>query len=217
MTGIQQQELTEELLQKVRIFVDNDALAFFDINHHSLLKKLGIDKPTDVAEIENKPFEFIFYEDPYTQKVNFSVKENKIHYFRVGNYLNPFCTVSVTGPCILFCGYTTEKDGGVKSSGIYHALSMPPEEAFQKRYFKLIDTVRSNPNERVIVKAAGRNYSEEDCEKIREDLIELSTVKDVEIKPEHILLGGPVRINEFYPQKGQLVTCFYDGKEKTTL
>ncbi len=212
MTVIQQQELTEELLEKVRIFVDSDALAFFDVPRKPFFRRA-----TDVAKLENNYFHTVLDRWSYAQKVNFSVEKYKVHYFTIGDYASPFCTVSVTGPCIVYCAYTTGEDGGIKSSGVYHAFVTPSEEAFQKNYFKLIDTVRSRPGEIITVKVAGREYSREYCEETKNKLIKLLAVKDVKIKLENISLGGPIRIIEFYPQTGQLATRYYNEKQKTII
>lgn len=188
------QELEKQLLSTVRIFVDNDALAFFDVNNPP-------NKPTDVAKIIHNPTEVF-----RNQQYNFLVEE--INYFSIGEYKDSLCTVSVTGPCIVFCAYTNE-NGRIKSSGVYHAESMPPQQTFQERLYKLIDTVRSNPNEQVTVKATGSDAIEKELQKLRDDIINLLAAKDVKIKPEHILLGGKdCRVTEFHPLSGQLITCF---------
>jgi len=203
MTGLQQQELTGELLPKIRIFVDNDALVFFDVPNPP-------SKSTDIAKIENEPIK-----ENWDQKHNFLVCEKETHYFRTGQYNALFCTVSVTGSCIVFCGYTTHGDGMIKPSGVYHAESLPPTKTFQKRLYKLIDTVQPVPNGQITLKAVGNDYKGEDLRKLRRDLAKILTAKNVKIQPKHLILGGKSwRVTEFYPQNSQVVTYFDDGKQK---
>lgn len=194
------QELEMQILSGVRIFVGNDDTAFFDVNKPTY-------KPTNVDHIQILPACVQFLQ-PY----NFSVKN--IGYFNIGTYKGPLRTVSVTGYCVVFCGYTTSPDGRIRSSGVYHAWGMPPERDIEDRLYSLIDTVRTNPDEQVTVKAVGRNSEGPYLKKLRERIIESLTVKKVKIQPHHILLGGKeCRMTEFYPLSGQMVTCFLDINE----
>lgn len=230
------QELEEQLLSMPRIFVDNDALVFFDVNNH------GNKEPISVAEIKGKPTKKL-----YGQEYNYLVDEKEICYFRTDGYEDHFETVSVTNPCIVFCAYATDENGRIKSSGVYHAASMPffdvirefliarsgvyhaasmpPSEEFQKRLYKLIDTVKSGSDGRITVKAAGSDAAENYLQEIRDDLTELLAARDIKIEPEHLLLGGGLvnrltefhRITEFHPQTGQLITYLSNSNQKTVL
>ena len=91
-------------------------------------------------------------------------------------------------------------------------------EFFQNKLYKLINTVRLEPHERITVKASGSNEDGKDLQKLREDITKILAVKDVKIELEHLLLGGDAyRITEFYPQSGQLTTYFSNSKQKTIL
>lgn len=203
---VQMQELEKQLLSMPRIFVDNDAIAFFDVNNFD-------EELISVAEIKDEPAEKL-----YGQQYNHLVNEDKIHYFRTDGYEGPFGTVSVTTSCIVFCSYITDENGRIKSSGVYHAESMPPSEEFQKRLYKLIDTVKLELDGTVTVKVAGSDRDERGLQKIREDLTKILAAKDVKIEPEHLLFGGgSYRITEFYPRNGQLISYFSNSEQKTIL
>lgn len=202
------EERLHQLPQYPRIFVGNNGIAFFDVNNPPV-------EPTDVVKIKDLPAEIMYSEEHYCQIYNFYVKERETHYFTTNNYKGNLETVSVTAPCIVFCAYTIDKNGGVKSSGVYHAHSMPPKKFFKDRLYKLIDTVRSTHNEDIIMKGAGRSESE-DLKKIKKDLEKILAEKGVKIKPEDLLLGGSkYRITEFHPKRGKLVTYFTDKERRT--
>lgn len=203
----------KELIKKRRkeypmpmIFVDNDALAFFDVNKST-------NGTTDVAELNDKSIK-----EFYGQLYNFLVHPKQDHYFRTDNYKGPLRTISVTSPCIVFCAFITDGNGGIKRSGVYHADTMPPKDFFQNRLYELIETVRLEPHERVTVKAAGSDGSKKHLQEIREDITKILAAKDIEIELEHLLLGGgSYRRTEFYPRTGQLVTYFSNSQQKTIL
>jgi len=198
----------------VRIFVENDAVALFDtrITASGLsgltTKILG---PTDVAKAAKNPVYYL-HEQPY----NFLVRECKVRHFRTREYSEPLCTVSVTSPCIVFCAYTTE-DSGVKSSGVYHAYSMPPTISFQERLYTLIDAVRPKPGEDIIVKAIGSDKSEKDLKNLRSNIERVLAGRKIETNSSHFLLGGPCRVTEFYPLSGELVTRLEGSEQKAVI
>lgn len=206
MSDQQIQELEKQLLPKVRIFVDNDALAFFDVKNPP-------SEPTYVADIKDRPMKIRYFK-PY----NFLVEFDKTHYFRVGEIENSVGTISITTSCIVFAAFTTDDNGKVKSSGVYHAVRKVPFEGYKERLYKLIDTVRLEPDDIVTFKAAGSDDDEEYCQRIRKYLTEISSEKGVKIKPEYLIIGGSWdRITEFYPKTGQLVTYFSNSEQKTII
>lgn len=198
MINSQIQELEKQLLPPIRIFVDNDALAFFDI--------IKSKSPIDVEKIKQEPIKNL-HGQPYV----FLVEEAKTNYFRIGGHKSPLYTVSVTTPCIIFCAYTTE-NGRIKSSGVYHWNASSLED----KLHELIDTITSTHDEQVTVKAAGR---EKDDQCYRNKITEILVEKNVKIEPSYLLLGGgKYRVTKFYPQSGQLITYLeYKPQHKTII
>lgn len=222
-------DFESELDSTIQIYVRDNATAFFDILDTSLN---GI----DISEIKDRSVDD-FFSTPH----NFLVDENEIYAFRIGNYNGSVRTVSFTCPCIVFCAITMDTNGKIKSSGMYHAASMPPERAFEDNINKLIDIIRSTNTEQVILKAAGGNREEAHFDDIRDYLTQLSSKKNVRINPEYFSLGRngfpadalklsrvenalsritPYAIRyysretQFYPQSGNLVTYFRDGNRQ---
>ena len=188
------------------IFVGNDALAFFDANESP-------NRKTNVVELKHKSINKICGQ-PY----NFFVYQKQESCFTISDYQGPLKTVSFTSPCTVFCAFVKDENGKIKHSGVYHAESMPPNAFFYSRLYKLIDTVRLEPDEKVTVKASGSNKDGKDLQKLKEDITKILAVKDVKIELENLLLGGnSYRITEFYPQNGQLITYFSNSKQKIIL
>lgn len=200
----------KSLLPVPRIFVGNDAIAFFDVNNPDK-------KPISIAEVKGKPTKEL-----HGQQYNHLVQKDETHYFRTDDYGDHLQTVSVASTCVVICAYTTGETGRVKSSGVYHSIM---SSSLEDRLYKLIDSVRPEPTESVIVKAAGGSplkvvINGIDCSKKytqRDSLPYLLAKRGVTIKPEHILLGGFMRIVEFYPRSGQLITYFANSEQKNVL
>jgi len=185
----------KQLFSIPRIYVDNNALAFFDVENPS-------ERITNIQEIKGNPVK-----SNWNQDYNFSVLKEQTHYFRTKRQSGSLSTVSVTGPCIVFCAFTMGKTGRPKSSGIYHAYSLPPSERFESRLKRLIDEVRKRPYEKVIVKAAGGNGYTKETQETERDISILLDERDAVMDPKYFLLGhGRIRVTEFYPMTGQLIT-----------
>ena len=191
------------------IFVGNDALAFFNVRDADVAHIITSDfKPEDAGKLDGQDY-------------NFFVEHDTSQYFKPRGHSDDLKTVSVTGPCIVFAAYTRKKFGifeWAHSSGIYHALSLPPEEAFYERLDTLIDTIQSSSNQQVFIKAAGNN-SEEKIETIRSNITNHLSGRGIPIDPEHLLLGqGHYRVTHFYPFSQKLVTqVSHAPYEKTTM
>jgi hypothetical protein len=198
------ERIEENLDSTPIIFVENNALAFFDV-------KKPRKGPLNVQKIKEINMKTL-YKQPY----RFSAFSED--YFTTSSYIGPLWTVSVTTPCIVFSAHTIDNRGEVKSSGVYHAEDLPPGVPFQKKFFKLVDTVKSNPNEDVIIKAAGSNFKKRNLEDLKYGLEQVLKMKDLEIKPEHQVLGDiSYRVTEFHPLSGQMITYHDNSGEKTIL
>lgn len=200
---------SEELLLEPRIFVANDGMAFFDVNNP---KK----EPTNIAEIVDKQV-YELYWQPY----NYLVGKGETHYFETNGYKGHTETISVTTYCIVLCAFTRDKNGRIKSSGVYHYRSFSSFSLIKlpSMAYKLIHSLRTRPDETVTVKAAGGKGSEEDLQIDRFNLTWVLGAMGVEIQPHHLVLGGDSyhRKTEFHPETGQLVTYFYNEKEAIVL
>lgn len=191
------QVLEKLLLPKVGIYAENDALVFCNVSNPS-------SEPIDIASIMGKPVK-----KTYGQRHNF-VSWNR-NYFTTDGFKCILQILAVTGPCVVFCGYTLSEDGTTKSSGFYHALCAGTsyDHDTEVKVHQMIDTVRPNKDERIIVKIAGNNGPEkyENIEWEKQLIIRSLASKGVEVNPKKILLGGrDGRITKFYPLTGQLVT-----------
>lgn len=192
------------------IFVGNDSLAYFNISN------------TEVMPTVTGDFKPEYAGKSWGQDYNFFVEPDTSQYFEPRGHSGDLRTVSRTGPCIVFAAYTRKKLGIVEwlhRSGVYHALSLPPEEDFYERLDTLIDTIQSGSDQQVFIKAAGNNHSEEKIETIRSDITSHLSSRGISIDPEHLLLGSDhCRVTHFYPFSQKLVTR--DGHhpyEKTTI
>ncbi len=199
------------VLESGIIFVDNDALAFFNVN----------DPPNEsmyVAKSEHNPPR-VLYDQPYDLLVGY----DRVNYFITEHSELALGTVSVTSPCIVFGAFTTDGDGKIKSSGVYHAASMPPSKFFKNRMHTLIDTVRTEHGERVVVKAAGGNEEWSidgsiGLWRIRKDIKKILAEEGVERGSDYVLLGGrKMRITEFDTRTGELITYFNNSIRRTVL
>ncbi len=201
------QQLETEIIQRVTIFVDNDAFAFFNA--------LNTPKsPTPVKVIDEEPLQKLF-----GQLYNFMLLR-ETHYFRTGGYNGEVRTVSVTTPCIVICAFTKYQDGRIRSSGVYHANTFSPTSLFQNRLYKLVNTVRVEPNQAVTIKAAGGHGNGKRLQELRNDIRHFMSQKSVEVYEKNVLLGGnsSYRVTKFYPQTGELVTYYLgNSKQKTIL
>lgn len=179
--------IEKNLLDYPRIFIDNDSIAFFNVDEPSNGEKL-------IDELPGSPILEL-----YGELYNSIVLSTKVEYFRF-NDVEFLETISVTSMCTVFCAYTME-NGSVKSSGVFH------------RWFKdgrlemLIDGVKSHPEEEVFVKGTGsygrgRKWIRNICESHR-----------AQFNPENFVLGKcSYRRTKFNPLTGELTTYFADGK-----
>lgn len=187
------------------IFVGNDSLALFDAPNS--------DKQIEIRGIKDNPLQMYF-----GQPCRFIVDDDEVRYFRIGHYRGPLWTVSVTGGCVVFCAYTTDENGDIKSSGVYHAMNDPPSNSFRNKLNHLVDNVRGESGGPVTVKAAGNNYghkeagfrwprdAEEYFREYREMVGEVLADSGVVVKPSQFVLGGArrYRITSFHPLSGAL-------------
>lgn len=190
-----------------RIFVENDAIAFFDVEK----PKSRVIDVSDISKISKGEL--------HSQLYNFLIGKKEASYFETHNHKEDVRTVSVTTPCIVFCAYINNGDGTLKSSGVFHS---------DKRAYltdgldKLIDGVRSNSDVPVILKAVGGDCTtkyrgEEGMKEIRDYLRALRNEKNIFMDPSYMLFTeGYCRITEFDPKTGQVIT-YLKGERKAVL
>ncbi len=226
-------QLVSKLFPRSRvILVGGGAFAFFNVSN-------PLEDVINVEEIEYSPLR-----RSWGHRYDFLVRD-ETRYFNIENYDGLVSTLSFTEPCIVIAAFTTDEKEVIKSSGVYH--SGPYWEEIQNSLQYLIDSVRPDPSERVVVKAIGLNrngWPEEYIQGLKNQLTELLAEKSVEIDLNNFVFGGgpgiitesiikliPIsfpywgelfsyqrsRRTEFYPQSGQLVTCFWPGTQKTVI
>ena len=175
-----------------RIFVDNDALAFFNVY---VKGKEVLDLSKLLGEEKEK----------YGEYYNFMVEKNSACYFNTTNHNGNIRTVSVATSCIVFGAYTINKKGEIQHSGVYHALSIPHEERFKHKLYQLIDAIRQDKYTSVRIKAAGSDKEGIDIKEIIDELNRLMKDKNLELDIDNSVLGGGYhRVIEFDPLSGQL-------------
>jgi len=191
-----------------RIFIANDAIAFFDVYNPKT-------KPIDVSTIVKRSTK-VHDEQQYNYMVASLFEGINVEYFDTHNYEEEIRTVSVTTPCIIFCAYTNNGDGTVRSSGVFHSLG---NLNLREGLDKLINGVKSNSNEKIIIKAAGgdtEHRNTKDLDEIRDYLRMLQKNDGVFTDPAYLLFEkGSWRVTEFNPRSGQLIT--YLNKEDKTI
>ena len=200
----------DDLLVIPRIFVDNDAIVFFDVPNPD-------GEPTSIEDVLDRPERF-----SCSEIHNYIVDYKKPDYFSTNGYEGDIETVSVTDPCIVFCAFTTY-NGQIRYSGVFHAASIPPgSKFFEQRAELLVNTIRQNSEDIVIVKGVGREgstKSNRDIRRVRKSVTKIFANLGVEIAyGDNLRLGGGEwRITRFRPRTGELVTHFIDGMDKIVL
>jgi hypothetical protein len=201
-------------LKYPRIHVDNSGIAFFDVNRTAkhVVDVSGITGGTVLDACEGELY-------------NFLVPEDSTRYFRIGDYGGQLSTVSFTRPCVVFAAFTSNDDGGIGSSGVYHAelggyaYKNFQSEFFYRRLSKLISTIRTGKDE-VVVKAAGFCETGDDLKTTANAFEAYFASLDVGIERRNFLLGGSgnrLRITEFHPKTGKLVTYLHNSEKRTVL
>ena len=194
-------------MSSISIYVGNDALAFFDADSRTAT-------PISIDTITKYPVKSFWGEE-----YNFRVERDQMHNFSTKSFVGNLRTVCVTGYCIVFGAYTSDMHGKVKTSGVYHASSFPWEIPFKTNLSKLVDGVRSETNEKVLIKAAGNSELWENrISKVLGIINDTLDTKSIDIADRRIVLeprplGYLVRVTEFKPLEGQLVT-YFDKDEK---
>lgn len=177
------------------ILIENNGIAFFDVATPV--------NPLNAEDAKDYPF----WRSYYGVEWNCQVYNCEEGYFSVGNYSGVLKTRCVVTPCLVISAFVS-RNGKITSSGVYHAESAPNSETFRKKAHMLIDTVRLNPDEDIIVKVTGAtSYSSPkylNKEKKEQDIRTVFAGEGVEISDENLRLGFGSLI-EFYPQYGVIV------------
>ena len=208
-----------------RIFVENDALVFFNVP--SPWGRPG-DKYT-LVDILREPEKFSKLKNgtgyAINLKADFSVQENSTSFFNTENYHGRIETASCITPCIVFCAFTRNQDKSIKSVGVYHAsrpFSMYLEkEPFEERikeikcdFFSLIHNVKEHPSEnKERVTVIGNGFADNDTKetKVIFDYVnELMRKKGLVMVKKNFVLGGDGRNVGYEIKDGELKMVKYN-------
>jgi hypothetical protein len=142
----------------------------------------------------------------FSQRYDHLVTPGKTAYFVVGDGRN-VSTVSVTSDCIIFCAYVLGKNEKITASGVYHWFNHPA--GLEEKLKELIGILRPSGDD-IVVKIAGSYLgSNKQNERMKKEFADILLKQNVSSKNENFIFGGPdMRVTEFYPRTGNLVTYF---------
>jgi hypothetical protein len=207
--GLSQNQVLDYLtdktpLSKPVIYLDVDSMAFFNAAAPKA-------KPVKTSELRKK--EPIDMHWPIMQRVSMYLPPESVYYFST-NPKDDVKTTTVIGECIVFGAYTTYPDGRIKSSGVYHAKTLPPDQKFKKRMNFFIDTLRPYPNQTFFIKGSG-HYGYGSQELLVEDLESVLKKKNLRIEDYFMDVGELVgKVNTFYPATGAWIDEVFLAKRK---
>ncbi|HJX05968.1 MAG TPA: hypothetical protein VJ461_04600 [Candidatus Nanoarchaeia archaeon] len=200
-TGVNQEQLLDYLadktpLAKPVIYLDVDSMAFFDVPYKTYSKA----KTIKISELMKK--EPVHMHWPIKQKVSMYLPPESVYYFSTKPE-DDVKTTTILGQCIVFGAYTTYPNGIIKSSGVYHAKTLPPDKKFEKSIKFFIDTLRSNPNQMIFLRGKG-HYGFGGNDELVKNLETVLRKNNLIIKNNYLDLGETVgRISNFYPATGK--------------
>ena len=177
----------------VKIFVDNDAMVFFNTGHEN---RVAIDS------IDTRKCRRLYGEE-------YNVRVKGAEYYEVGKRRAPIVTTCVVDPCTVFLAYALDNRGRITRAGVFHRTS----PAFHEPLKRLIEGV--SKGDTVYVKVAGFTLAPDRNPKKEEAAIrkELSRFGD-KVKIMGIELGGPkYQTVETIPMRGIIRTFWRQEKE----